>query len=107
MARPKKKKKEGENPLLSKVDGAGNGSPGAWAGCQDPGRRRGREGRRLGCQRPTTKGQVPIPGRSLGLARLALGLNDNLTFGVIYVYGRSKFGHFLVMNGICKPCQIL
>lgn len=59
------------------------GALGAWAGSQDPGRRRGREGRRRGCQRPTGKGLVPILGRALDLVRLALALNGNLILGAL------------------------
>ena len=75
--------KEGENPLPVKVVELEMGALGAWAGSKDPGRRRGREGRRRGCQRPTGKGLVPIPGRALDLVRLALALNGNLTLGAL------------------------
>ena len=75
--------KKSENPLLSKWVELEMRALGTRAGCQDPGRRRGKEGRRRGCQRRTGKGLVPIPGRALDLVRLALGLNGNLTLGVL------------------------
>lgn len=65
--------------------------------CQDLGRRRGRKGRREGCQRDQGgRARMPIPGRALGLVRLTLWTEWQLDFWChcVSVIGRSKLISF-------------